>query len=383
MSKFVPLLASIKNEAYPAKKQLLEYTLKIIQKIQEKGDELSQDDRRVILEYAYGEVDAFLLDIPQAANYREKDTIFACEDLLLGMIIFVCPSPAEIPGEVMAKIQLLVETVAKERYIETAIDRIFKQDQIDGSQMADLLLLVSQTDDEYQKSKLYTGLVHYHERICSMTQDAKAHMSAHLTAELKRYLRQEIHHEDCIANLELMADVSKYFADDEVLPLLHEVMALGYGNINYYAVGTLLSAGQSVPADVILSLAKDLEYANLTYQLLMGAGKTELFPEEYATPEYLAKSDLVHWLMYPTELGKAPDQIEYIGKITYQPKKDVYFVFKYRSDSDTLEEGLRNKWLIGWSSDNGGTFSNFDEYALFEKGTVEATLKNIKKQLIG
>ena len=50
--------------------------------------------------------------------------------------------------------------------------------------------------------------------------------------------------------------------------------------------------------------------------------------------------------MYPTELGKAPDDIEFVGKITYLFKKDKYYVFKYRSDSDTLSDNLKNKWLI-------------------------------------
>ena len=53
------------------------------------------------------------------------------------------------------------------------------------------------------------------------------------------------------------------------------------------------------------------------------------------------------------------------------------------SDSDNLGDDLKNKWLIGWSSVEGGTFSNFDEYALFEKASVKKTLKNIKKKLLG
>ena len=154
-------------------------------------------------------------------------------------------------------------------------------------------------------------------------------------------------------------------------------------NISFYAVESLLALGREIPAQAVDALARDLEYAQMTYTALASAGKQALFPQEYATPEYLAKSDLVRWLTYPTELGKAPDEIEYIGKITYLFKKDVYHVFKYRSGSDTLGDALKDKWLIGWSSDSGGTFSNFDEYALYEKSTVAATLKKIKKKLIG
>jgi hypothetical protein len=37
--------------------------------------------------------------------------------------------------------------------------------------------------------------------------------------------------------------------------------------------------------------------------------------------------------------------------------------------------------LIGWSNDEGGTFSNFDLYEDFEGPTLEKTLKKIKKLL--
>jgi len=64
-------------------------------------------------------------------------------------------------------------------------------------------------------------------------------------------------------------------------------------------------------------------------------------------------------------------------------RKEVFHVFKFRSDSDTLGDDLKNKWLVGWSSNDGGTFSNFDEFAPFEKEPAEKALKLIKKKLIG
>ena len=146
---------------------------------------------------------------------------------------------------------------------------------------------------------------------------------------------------------------------------------------------TLCCIGADIPQPVIEALALDLEYANTTYHNLCRQGKVALFPAEYATEEYLAKSDMVRWLTYPTELGKAPDEIVYIGKIKQMFKKEIFHVFKYRSDSDTLGDDLKNKWLVGWSSDEGGTFSNFDEFAPFEMESTQKTLKLIKKKLIG
>lgn len=383
MSQFDSILSSMKEDAYPAKKQLLEYTLHILQNLQKSRKPLDQADKTAILEYAYGEVDNLLLAIPNAASYKEKDLIFACEDLVLGLIMHLCPVSAEIPQNVLAKIQTLVETVAKERYIETTLDHLFKQEAIEEREVSHLLSLVSQTEDEYQKGMLYAGLIAYKDDISKLSNAAKALVTAHLTAELNRYLACDQRTADCIKNLELMADIIRYFADDAVVSLLYEVLKLGLSNVNFYITGTLLALGKSVPAETIVSLAHNMEYANLTYGLLKRTGKQDLFPKECSTPEYLAKSDMVHWLMYPTELGKAPDAIEYIGKITYLFKKEMYYVFKYRSDSDTLDDDLKNKWLIGWSSQDGGTFSNFDEYALFEKATIPATLKNIKKKLLG
>ena len=88
----------------------------------------------------------------------------------------------------------------------------------------------------------------------------------------------------------------------------------------------------------------------------------------------------MHWLTYPTELGKAPDEIEYLGKA--EVKKEVFHIFRFKSDSNNLGDDLKGKWLIGWSSNDGGTFSEFDEYEKFKKETPEKTVKNIKKKIL-
>lgn len=383
MSRFDTIIASIKKEDYPDKKQLLEYTLRLLQNIQKGKKPLGQEDAKALLDYAFEEVDALLLAIPQAETYQRKDLLFDCENLILGLIMHLCPSPSQIPVETMAKIKLLVKTVEKERYLETTLDKLFQQEAVSGEEAEKLLSLVRQTSGEYQKGKLYEGLNHYAGSLSKLSGEAKARIAAYLAEELRRYLALSLRTQEHINNLELAADVCKHFANEEILSLLSEVLGFGYGNVNYYAAETLLAAGKELPREAIVSLAKDLGYADLTYRLLGKYGKQALFPEECRTAEYLAKSDMVHWLLYPTELGKAPDEIEYVGKVTYLFRKDVYYVFRFRSDSDTLGEEKKNKWLIGWSSEDGGTFSNFDEYALYEKGTVEATLKNIKKKLIG
>jgi len=383
MSQFTELIQALKSESYRAKKQLLDYLLRFLQQMQAGRKKLDAEDKAALLDYAYGEIRVLPEAIAAAGSYREKDLLFVCEDLLMGLVMHLCPDPAELPQEQMVNIRLLAALVERERYLETALDKLFAQSSISEEDMAQLLSLASQTRDEYQRGQLYVGLLHYREELGKLTDGARGCVAAYLAHELRRYLAQEPLEDECRNNLEVMADISRHFADDGVIGLLREVMALGHHHINFYAVTTLLSLGQEVSAQTVQALARDMEYANLTYGTLAHYGKQSLFPPECATPEYLAKSDMVHWLMYPTELGKAPDEIEYIGKVSYLLKKEVYHVFRFRSDSDTLDEEMKNRWLIGWSSEDGGTFSNFDAYDLYEKESTEATLKNIKKKLLG
>ncbi|MDE5616332.1 MAG: hypothetical protein K2I78_00925, partial [Clostridia bacterium] len=74
------------------------------------------------------------------------------------------------------------------------------------------------------------------------------------------------------------------------------------------------------------------------------------------------------------------DEIEFLGKSTV--KKEDYFIFKYKSDSDNLSDDLKNVWLIGWSGSDGGTFSDFDKLSDYEKKTPEKTVKYITKKLL-
>lgn len=378
MSKVNSMIESLKTMPYSQKKNLLQYLVRMV----ESGkNRFSREEQEALLQYAYEEVDKMRVDIPRAESYKEKDYIFECENYVLGIVMHLAGTPDKLPPETLQKVQALAELVDKERYVETTLDSIFEEPTIGKTEMNRLLFWVRQTADEYQKSKLYMGLAYYAKDLKKLNGDAKKMLTDYIASELSRLMTLDT--EDTWNALELLADVSKHFADEKVIALLQELVKLGRSHINFYAVETLLGLGQSVPQAAIDALAADLEYANLTYGSLQRHGKTAMFPAEYATEEYLAKSDLVRWLTYPTELGKAPDEIAYIGRVKKFLRKEVFHVFKYRSDSDNLDDEKKNKWLIGWSSNEGGTFSNFDEYAPFEQETVEKTLKLIQKKLIG
>ncbi len=378
MSRFDEMITVMKEADYPKKQQFLQYLTQMAERAKH---QFSQEDKQALLSYAFEEVEAMRKQIPLAASYREKDGIFACEDFLLGLVMHLSGSADQIPQEQLMKIQALVDLVNKERYIEETLDSIFQQDTISLSDVNRLLYWVRSTNDEYQKSKLWQGLLHYQSKLSILSDDVKQILTDYAASEMQRLLVLE--NQDAWDALELLADVSKYFASEQVVSALHALLQLNRNHIRYYAVASLCRLNAEIPQDVILSLAQDLEYADLTYRALQQCGKAGLFPAECATEEYLAKSDLVHWLTYPTELGKVPDEIVYLGKSKRLFQKEVFHVFKYRSDSETLDDEKRNHWLIGWSSNEGGTFSTFDAFAPFAEMPMKTALKKIRKQIIG
>ena len=350
----------------------------ILNSLQSKKVKVTPADKKELANFAFEEIKKLIELIPTLQTYKEKDEIFGYEDNLLGIVMLCHSSPAEISEANINNIKTLTALVDKERFVEIAIDNIFKNGQTDKNTVNQLIASVIPLNDEFQKGQIYQGLLHYQNDIGKLPLESKILFSDYISSELKRYLDAPLD-ETIINNLEFACDVAKYFVNDTIISLLNDILKLGKNNVNYYAVATLLSADQVVPSNIIVSLANDLVYAEMTHHLLNQHGLTSLFPAELSTPEYLAKSDLVHWLTYPTELGKQPDKIEYLGKVK---KKEEYYIFRYTSDSENLGYDLVGQWLIGWSNDEGGTFSNFDLYSNYEKKTLEKTLKNIKKKLL-
>ncbi len=376
MTQYTDLLNHIiETESYNQKARMLSVIVKFIES--KKGN-IPQGEKEEIVAFAFTQIKKLISAIPEAKNYRQKDEMFSYEDNLLGAVMLCHPSAAQVPEENLNDIKTLVEIVNKERFIERAVDDIFERGNKEKESVERLLCALIPLKDEYQKAQLYNGLLHYQHLIPSLPDDSKKLFADYINGQLKFYLSTELT-EEMFTSLEMLADVAQHFATDEILTNLKALLKIKESSIRYYAVRSLLAAKQEVPKEIIVSLANDIVYADMTYAILKMHGKTDLFPAELTNEEYLAKSDLVHWLTYPTELGKEPDKIEYLGKVK---KKEIYHIFRYTSNSNNLGEDLQGKWLIGWSNNEGGTFSNFDLYSNFEQKTVEKTLKVIKRKLL-
>lgn len=376
MTSYVSVIELIRNEKnYRTKENILSMVAQMLQ----------NDRRRVGVEqvtsFIFEEIEVLIAQIPLQNTYQEKDAMIGYETALMQILIMLYPSAKSIPQEKLLRMQTLEDIVARETFLERDINRLFTEERIERGAVEALIETVSKIEEEYHRGIFFMGLLNYKEKLEKLFSSERTIMGAYIQAEIKRLASLgNSMTEDQKNSLELACDVCKYFLTDDMTEQLYAVLQLGDAALAYYCAETLLFGKKDLPQEAVNLLAKDLMYANLFYLLLEKYGKSELFPAYLADAEYLAKSDLVHWLAYPTELGKAPDRIEYLGCVT--KKKEIFHVFRYTSDSDNLGDDLKNRWLIGWSSNDGGTFSEFEPYDLFEKKTPEKTLKYIAKKAL-
>lgn len=348
--------------------------------INEKKYKPKKNDIAKITAFAEQELGKVVATAKATESYKTKKLVFAYADTFYYLIMAIHKSPAELSPSMLGIMRESGELMQKELYLEPKIDEMFSQKIVSVADVEDLLKTLAETNDEYAKGLLYSGLLHYRDNLPNLLESSKLAIGAYMAKELARYIEIYGSNEDADEALEVLCDACAYFINNDIVNLLYKTIELRQNNLTYFAARSLLQAKKDITEKTILTLANDLLYADKFYHTLKSFGKEELFPAKLTDEVYLAKSDLVQWLAYPTELGKAPDEIEYIGKAEF--KDEYYHIFKYRSDSENLGEELKGKWLIGWSNDEGGTFSEFDEFEKFDKGTPEKTVKYIKKKLL-
>lgn len=382
MAVFDKLISGLESDgsSFAEKGRILGYAANVLDDI---GDRLADDDRTALADFAFREADGIQRDLSSAADYREKDAVLNYFESLMTVVQKLYPVASNIPEAELEKMKTLADIAERERYLECAVEEMFGKGTIEKADVEAVVDVAEGITDEFQRGQLYAGIDHFKGKIGNMSDGAVRAIGEYMASEIKRYTEVAALGSDAEAALEYAVDVSRYFPVRDTADALYGALRLGRSNVSYYAVASLLELGRDVPADAVDMLAHDLVYAEMTYGMLKDHGAAKMFPEECTAPEYLAESDMVHWLTYPTELGEQPDAIEYLGKVTYLFKKDVYYIFRFRSDSKNLDDELRGQWLIGWSDCGGGTFSNFDRYDLYAGATPKKTLKNIKKKLLG
>ena len=119
--------------------------------------------------------------------------------------------------------------------------------------------------------------------------------------------------------------------------------------LRLYAILSLLRHDREVDPAVVAEIAADPESRKWLFDGLQKLERTHLYPAEYRTQAALAESDLVNWLIHPTELGRAPEEIELVQAVPFDTATDAgwadYYLFRFRTEPPHW--AARYGWLAG------------------------------------
>lgn len=96
----------------------------------------------------------------------------------------------------------------------------------------------------------------------------------------------------------------------------------------------------------VYAVAENPSLRVVLYYALETYGRKEMFPEKFYSEEKGAESYMVNWLEFPTELGRAPDEIFLMETTTIELQLQVhYYTFKFKSAKPRWAKKLN--WMIG------------------------------------
>ncbi len=378
MGKVTEFIEKIKKEPREDKFAIVEY---LTETMMQGPKRYSDEESLEFIRFAFLEMLETKKEIESLDTYREKEPLINYFHSLSAIPIVVSGNQELLSEEDEALLDSLQEFCLSEDFLRTEVNKCFGTfEPITKRKLEKIIGTVSEISEEYHKAVFFKEIARINPPFEGTDKEEIKPLRDYVLSEIRRLASNDTSASDASEVFEYLFDVSEKVMDDEVAKEITAIFPKMNNCERYYAVASLVKCGYSVPKEDVRTLAKDIVYAELTYETLAQNGMSDLYPSEYTGEEYLAKSNLVHWLTYPTELGREPDEIEFLGKV--KKKKEIYCIFRFKSDSNTLDEEHKNVWLIGWANRDGGTFSEFDFYSDYEKRTVEKTVKYIGKKLI-
>jgi hypothetical protein len=156
----------------------------------------------------------------------------------------------------------------------------------------------------------------------------------------------------------LLLDLAGYLPGAEATRDLTDALAFRDPRLVYFALTSLLQNEADLPPAAIATVAASPELRNHLYEKLKEPDQEQKMPARYRTQAAFAEAEMVRWLVYPTELGRVPDQIELKKVVSIDAGgKDGaldYYLFRFRT--------LPGHWAAkdGWMAGVAGPFLRKD-----------------------
>ncbi|MBI5361789.1 MAG: hypothetical protein HZA53_01335 [Planctomycetes bacterium] len=188
--------------------------------------------------------------------------------------------------------------------------------------------------------------------------------------------------------LDLLGHLGK---DDASIRLLRQAEALHDPRLRMFAILSLLRLKARPDAKAVLAVARDSETRIWLFRQLAEQGRRTVFPKSEAQQAKLAESDMVNWLAFPTELGRAPHHIELMNTVEIDAGRAagvfVYYVFRFRVRGSHF--AADDGWMGGVSgpfrkrdfptADSlGDTFSSFTKWEEFNLDEQLTTVEDLR-----
>ncbi|WP_235832669.1 hypothetical protein [Acetivibrio mesophilus] len=182
-------------------------------------------------------------------------------------------------------------------------------------------------------------------------------------------------------------DLAGHIIAPEITMALKRLMSIKDMRLKMFAVISLLKHGCEPAKEDLMDIAGSSEVRNWFYDALVKMGRSEIYPEEYRNQRCFAESNMVDWLVYPTELGRVPDEIELMNIFDDEDKEYYLFRFRCQSDESWQEKG----WMAGVSGPfdknnspttlaEGHTFSHFEQWeSKHPKEHLASIVGNVKE----
>jgi len=150
----------------------------------------------------------------------------------------------------------------------------------------------------------------------------------------------------------LALDLLGRFDEPAAQQVLRAATSYSDPRLKAFALLGLIGRGGLVAHEDIATVAADPEMRNTFFDALARLGRERLFPAAWRRQEAFAESEMVAWLIFPTELGRAPDEIE-LMKVLPVPSEAgpaSAYLFRFRT--------LEPHWsaMDGWMAGLAGPF---------------------------
>lgn len=166
------------------------------------------------------------------------------------------------------------------------------------------------------------------------------------------------------ADLEIIVDLACYLKNQEINKLINEIDDLLNNNkVDIFIIKYKIINGLKTKKEKIECISKDEEELITFYGIMERLGVNNIYLNDISQ-EMIAKSDMIRWLSYPTELGSKPDKIELLGSFYFNNTKCFAFGF---SKNNFKIKGTLIGVAGGYPLDHvssiacGYTFSKFEE----------------------